>query len=69
MRRVDYGGNHGNDWVYPGGAVDPGESLDQTARREVLEEAGIVLDKRLRDKHNRQFCSCKNVTKCSIIKT
>ena len=45
IRRVDYGGNHGNDWVYPGGAVDPGESLDQTARREVLEEAGIVLDK------------------------
>ncbi len=44
MRRVDYGNGHGNDWVYPGGALDSGESLVQTARREVEEEAGIILD-------------------------
>ncbi len=28
-------------WVLPGGGVDPGESLAETARRELAEEAGI----------------------------
>lgn len=44
MKRVDYGNNHGEDWVYPGGSVDPDETIDQTARRETFEEAGIILD-------------------------
>lgn len=34
----------GEDWVYPGGSVEVGESYDAAARREALEEAGIVLE-------------------------
>ena len=30
-------------WGIPGGAMEPGESAEQTARREALEEAGITL--------------------------
>ena len=37
-------GVDGGDWVYPGGSVDEGESFDTAARREALEEAGIILD-------------------------
>lgn len=44
MKRVDYGNGHGLDWVYPGGTVEEGESLDAAARRETMEEAGISLD-------------------------
>lgn len=28
-------------WVTPGGAVDPGETYEQAARRELIEETGI----------------------------
>lgn len=44
MKRIDYGRGYGEDWVYPGGAVEEGESSDVAARREVQEEAGIVLE-------------------------
>ena len=33
----------GGAWVFPGGAVDEGETVEQTARRELEEEAAIVL--------------------------
>lgn len=31
-------------WVTPGGALDPGESYEDAARRELLEETGIAAD-------------------------
>jgi 8-oxo-dGTP pyrophosphatase MutT (NUDIX family) len=33
----------GGAWVFPGGAVDEGEAVEQTARRELAEEAAIEL--------------------------
>ena len=31
-------------WCTPGGALDPGESFDDAARRELFEETGFTLD-------------------------
>lgn len=31
-------------WAAPGGALDPGESYDEAARREMIEETGWALD-------------------------
>ncbi|RDE07308.1 NUDIX hydrolase [Sphingomonas aracearum] len=31
-------------WCTPGGAVDPGESYEQAARRELIEEVGLPAD-------------------------
>ncbi len=31
-------------WVTPGGALDPGESYDDAARRELVEEVGLSAD-------------------------
>jgi diadenosine hexaphosphate hydrolase (ATP-forming) len=31
----------GDRWTFPKGRVDPGEAINQAARREVLEEAGL----------------------------
>lgn len=31
-------------WCTPGGAVDPGETYEQAARRELIEETGIVAE-------------------------
>jgi 8-oxo-dGTP pyrophosphatase MutT (NUDIX family) len=39
VRRADNG-----QWALPGGMTEPGETLEQTARRETLEETGLILD-------------------------
>lgn len=33
-----------NFWVIPGGRVDPGETAEETAHRELLEETGATLE-------------------------
>lgn len=40
LERADTG-----DWGLPGGLMEPGESFEETARREVLEETGLRLDR------------------------
>jgi len=35
----------GTWWFPPGGGLDPGETSEQAARREVLEETGLLLDR------------------------
>jgi 8-oxo-dGTP diphosphatase len=35
---------HPHRWDVPGGATDPGESIEQAAARECLEEAGFGVD-------------------------
>jgi len=43
---LQYGKSHDVParWITPGGGVDPGESHDEAALREVVEETGLVLD-------------------------
>lgn len=36
-------GNPGK-WDFPGGKMDPGESPDEAARREALEETGLLIE-------------------------
>jgi 8-oxo-dGTP pyrophosphatase MutT (NUDIX family) len=38
------GKSGGHEWVLPKGHIEPSESPRQTARREVLEEAGVVAE-------------------------
>jgi hypothetical protein len=34
------GGDHPDEWAFPGGGVESGESAEDAARRETMEEAG-----------------------------
>src|SRR5687768_8234225 len=45
---------HGQLWYLPAGRVEPGETLEDGARRETLEETGVpvVLDGVLRVEHS-----------------
>jgi 8-oxo-dGTP pyrophosphatase MutT (NUDIX family) len=43
-RRAAGLGNHPGQWALPGGRVDPGESPEQAALREMAEEVGLLLD-------------------------
>ena len=36
--------NHSGQWAFPGGRLDPGETLVQAALREMHEEVGVDLD-------------------------
>lgn len=35
--------NHAGQWAFPGGRIDPGESPEETALREMREEIGLAL--------------------------
>lgn len=43
-RRPTRMGRHAGQYALPGGKVDPGETTDEAARREVAEELGLSLD-------------------------
>jgi 8-oxo-dGTP pyrophosphatase MutT (NUDIX family) len=40
MRRGN-GGDHPLEWAFPGGHHEPGETIEETARREAFEETGF----------------------------
>lgn len=47
-------GSHGHDtWCMPGGNLEFGESWEACAKREVMEEVGVVID-------NVRFCAVTN---------
>ena len=43
MQQRRQSAEHGGLWEFPGGKVEPGESLEDSLRREILEELGIEL--------------------------
>lgn len=42
-RRAERLGSHGGQWALPGGRIDPGETAEQAALREMAEEVGLAL--------------------------
>lgn len=44
MQQRRKGSEHGGLWEFPGGKVEPGESLAESLCREISEELGIALD-------------------------
>lgn len=44
MQQRRHGAAHGGLWEFPGGKVEPAETLDQALVREIREELGIALD-------------------------
>lgn len=43
-RRAQHLRNHPGQWALPGGRIDPGETPEQAALRELHEEVGLLLD-------------------------
>ena len=43
-RRAASLGRHAGQWALPGGRIDPGESAEQAALRELFEEVGLQLE-------------------------
>ena len=55
MQRRPQGRAHGGLWEFPGGKVEPGETLEGAMVREIEEELGIALD--VADLHPLTFAS------------